>query len=86
MERKKMKKREIKPYIIKTYNLSLTSEVGKNKKRESFLYNVPKNEESLPIFELAGIHFFYLQEDDLFTCSIWLSIHLHSDHPILSLS
>ncbi|WP_229112535.1 hypothetical protein, partial [Bacteroides xylanisolvens] len=52
-------KREIKPYIIKTYNLSLTSEVGKNKKkRESFLYNVPQNEESLPIFELAGIHFY----------------------------
>lgn len=44
--------------VIKTYNLSLTSEVGKNKKRESFLYNVPKNEESLPIFELAGIHFY----------------------------
>jgi len=51
------KKEKSNHNIIKTYNLSLTSEVGKIKKRESFLYNVPKNEESLPIFELAGIYF-----------------------------
>ena len=77
---------EIKPYIIKTYNLNLTSEVGKNKKRERVFYTTsPKTRNPCQFSSWQGF-IFYLQEDDLFTCSIWLSIHLHSDHPILSLS
>jgi len=35
-------KKEIKPYIIKTYNLNLTSEVGKIKREREFFIQRPQ--------------------------------------------
>ena len=69
---------------IKELYAEMTREIGEAN-AAMFDTTSPKTRNPCQFSSWQGF-IFYLQEDDLFTCSIWLSIHLRSDHPILSLS
>ncbi len=63
-------KREIKPYIIKTYNLNLTSEVGKNKKEREFFIQRPQKR-GIPANFRVGRDSFFIFKKMIFLLAVF---------------